>query len=131
MKEKYQPNTRVAVGYGLLPSNTATGQIYHILTIAAEVDNETHRVINACVTLVTPVSESWVTRNIVGNSLASEQDTEMFCRTVESGFVGNSRRAIVHAYRDMVQRYLEHVGLAEPPTWKEARQETTGIGPQE
>lgn len=48
--------TLLAVGYGLLPSNTATGQIYHVLTIAAEVEAENSRVLDASVTLVTPVT---------------------------------------------------------------------------
>ena len=52
MQEKFG-ETLLAVGYGLLPSNTATGQIYHVLTIAAEVEAETNKVLDASVTLVT------------------------------------------------------------------------------
>lgn len=101
--------TLLAVGYGLLPSNTATGQIYHVLTIAAEVEAETHRVLDASVTLVTPVTARWVERLIVGNDLTKEEDTEHFLAAIDQRFIGNSSRAIAHAYRDMAERYVNHL----------------------
>lgn len=102
-------NTALAVGYGLLPSNTATGQLYRILTIAAEIDRDTHRILDASITLVTETSSRWVTGHMVGNDLLSEVDSASFVQKVETRFLGNSRKAIIHAYRDMAQRYQEHL----------------------
>ncbi len=105
-------DTVLAVGYGLLPSNTATGQLYRVLTIAGEVDRETHRILAASITLVTETSSRWVTALMVGNDLTSDADTAAFADHVESRFLGNSRKAIIHAYRDMAQRYQEHVAAS-------------------
>jgi hypothetical protein len=105
--------TLLAVGYGLLPSNTATGQIYHVLTIAAEVEEETNTVLDASITLVTPVTARWVERLIVGRDLTSEADTERFVTALDRRFIGNSGRAIAHAYRDMAERYVSHLARLE------------------
>lgn len=108
MSRNLPEDTILTVGYGLLPSNTATGQLYRVLTIAAEVDRETHRILDASINLVTETAERWVTRSMVGNDLTSEADATAFAQRVDTDFLGNSRKAIVHAYRDMAQRYIEH-----------------------
>ncbi len=102
-------DTVLAVGYGLLPSNTATGQLYRVLTIAGEIDRESHRILDASITLVTETGGRWVSGLMVGNDLLSEVDTAAFVEHVDSRFLGNSRKAIIHAYRDMAQRYVEHL----------------------
>lgn len=102
-------NTVLAVGYGLLPSNTATGQLYRVLTIAAEIDRETHCILDASITLITDTSSRWVTGHMVGNDLLAESNSATFAEQVETRFLGNSRKAIIHAYRDMTQRYQEHI----------------------
>lgn len=116
MSRSLPQDTILTVGYGLLPSNTATGQLYRVLTIAAEVDRETHRVLDASITLVTETAERWVTRSMVGNDMTSEADAAAFAARVDTDFLGNSRKAIVHAYRDMAARYVERIETGEVDT---------------
>ncbi|GAB4245234.1 MAG: hypothetical protein Kow00129_05090 [Thermoleophilia bacterium] len=111
MSRHISDQTVIAVGYGLLPSGTATGQLYHVMTIAAEVDRESHMIMDASITLITDVSARWIRSCMAGNDLTSDEDTAEFIQRVENGFLGNSQRALIHAYRDMVQRYREHFGL--------------------
>ncbi|MCZ7664383.1 MAG: DUF3870 domain-containing protein [Thermoleophilia bacterium] len=110
MSQKMPQDTILAVGYGLLPSNTASGQLYHVLTMAAEIDRETHHILDASITLITKTAGRWVSQSMVGYDLTSEDDTASFMQRVDRDFLGNSRKAIQHAYRDMVQRYLEYLG---------------------
>ena len=51
----------------------------------------------------------WVERLIIGNDLTSEADTELFLTAIDRRFIGNSGRAIAHAYRDMAERYVNHL----------------------
>jgi Domain of unknown function (DUF3870) len=106
---KLRQNTVLAVGYGLLPSNTATSHLYRVLTMTAEVDRDTHQILDASITLVTETGSRWVTEQMVGNDLLSDGDSAAFEEQVDTFFLGNSRKAIIHAYRDMLQRYQEHL----------------------
>ena len=112
--EEVSSDTVIAVGYGLLPANTGAANLYQVLTIAAEVEVGTHFIIDASVTVVTAVSQRWVRQLLLDRDLTSEQDTEDFASSMEKRFLGSTRRAIVHAYRDMTQRYAEHLGLLKP-----------------
>lgn len=109
MSQSTPQDTILAVGYGLLPSNTASGQLYHVLTMVAEVDRETHHILDASITLITQTAERWVSHSMVGHDLTSDADTAAFLRRVDRDFLGNSSKAIQHAYRDMVHRYHEYL----------------------
>jgi len=106
---EYDEHVVIAVGYGLLPSSTAASQLYHTLTIAAEVDSRRHVILDASIALLTDVSSRWLRERLLGLDLASDPEVERFARVVEKDFLGNSQRAILHAFRDLTQRYREHI----------------------
>jgi hypothetical protein len=103
--------TILAVGYALLSHKGGAGKLYDSLTIAAEIDPNTHRILDASITLLAEVGKRWIVGLMVGNDLTSEEDTQAFVDNIEQRLLGNTPRAVAHAYRDMVLRYLEHRGM--------------------
>jgi hypothetical protein len=101
--------TVVAIGYGLLPVNTGASRENPMLTLAAEVDRATNRILDAEMNVGSRITREWVQRLMIGNDLTSAEDSEYFVRQVENGYNGASRKAITHAYRDLSQRYIEYL----------------------
>jgi hypothetical protein len=101
--------TVVAIGYGLLPGNTGASKENPMLTLAAEVDRYTGRILDAEMNVGSRITREWVRQLMIGNDLTSQDDTECFVSQVENGYNGASRRAITHAYRDLSQRYTEYL----------------------
>ena len=106
--------TILAVGYALLSHKGPAGKLYDTLAIAAEVDPETHLILDASATLLAEVGKRWVAELMIGNDLTSERDTQIFVENIEKRLLGNTPRAVIHAYRDMRVGYLERRGMAAP-----------------
>jgi hypothetical protein len=109
LEKKKETPTVVAIGYGLLPGNTGASKENPMLTLAAEVDRYTGRILDAEMNVGSRITREWVRHLMIGNDLTSLDDTEYFVTQVENGYNGASRRAITHAYRDLSQRYAEYL----------------------
>jgi hypothetical protein len=101
------------VGYALLSHRGPAGKLYDTLAMAAEVDPKTHRILDASVTMLAEVGKRWLAELMIGNDLTSERDTQMFVDSIEKRLLGNTPRAVIHAYRDMRAGYLERRGLVQ------------------
>src|SRR5450759_995608 len=99
-------------GYARLPQTTAAAQVYQMVTIVALVDRRTDIVIEASVTLVTPVARAFGEGLLVGSNLLSAQDE--FLEEIGVNYGGGAQKAIKQAFKDLCDRYLEMRSPAEP-----------------
>jgi hypothetical protein len=107
--------TTVVVGYGVLPAGIGAGELEQTLAITAEIEGRTHKIVDASVTASSEVSQRWLKDLIVGKDITSPADTQRFQLAMEKWFVDGSRRAVVSAYLDMIDRYAAHVGIIQRP----------------
>lgn len=98
-------NRCICCGYAKLPSTTAAAQVYQMVTIVVMVDKSTDVVLQASVTLVTPVARAFVEELLVGSNLVTDQETVLEELRVNYG--GGAQRAVKQAYRDLCERYAE------------------------
>ncbi len=103
----------VVAGYAKLPQATAAAQVYQMVTMVLLVDKNTDEVLDASVTLVTPVARTFVEALLVGSNLVTEQDA--FLAEISANYGGGAQRAIKQAYKDLCERYAEMKELGEPP----------------
>jgi len=92
-------------GYARLPHTTAAAQVYQMVTLVALVDKRTDTVIEASVTLVTPVARAFVEGLLEGSNLLSGQ--EEFLEEIGANYGGGAQKAIKQAFKDLCERYLE------------------------
>lgn len=92
-------------GYARLPQATAAAQVYQMVAMVALVDKRTDTVIEASVTLVTPVARAFVEGLLVGSNLLSGQDE--FLEEIGLNYGGGAQKAIKQAFKDLCDRYLE------------------------
>jgi hypothetical protein len=95
----------VACGYAKLPQQTAAAQVYQMVTIVTLVDKTTDTVLEASVTLITPVARSFVETLLVGSNLVSDQ--ERVLQELRVNYGGGAQKAVKQAYRDLCDRYAE------------------------
>jgi hypothetical protein len=95
----------IACGYAKLPQTTAAAQLYQMVTIVVLVDKTTDSVLEASVTLITPVAREFVEKLLVGSNLVSDQ--ERFLEEMTENYGGGAQKAVKQAYRDLCERYLE------------------------
>ena len=95
----------VACGYARLPQQTAAAQVYQMFTMVTLVDKTTDTVLDASVTLVTPVARSFVETLLVGSNLITDQ--ERILQELRVNYGGGAQKAVKQAYRDLCERYAE------------------------
>ncbi len=92
-------------GYARLPQTTAAAQVYQMVTVVALVDKKTDTVVEASVTLVTPIARAFVEGLLVGLNLLSDQ--EKFLEEIGVNYGGGAQKAIKQAFKDLCERYVE------------------------
>ncbi len=92
-------------GYARLPQATAAAQVYQMVAMVVLVDKRTDTVIEASVTLVTPVARAFVEGLLVGSNLLSGQ--EEFLEEIGVNYGGGAQKAIKQAFKDLCDRYVE------------------------
>jgi hypothetical protein len=107
--------TTVVVGRGELAADTGAGDRQETLTMVAEVDTRTHKIIDVSVTAASAISQRWLKDLIVGRDLTSEGDTLRLKFALDKFFVDPSREAVHSAYLDVTVRYASHVGIIQRP----------------
>lgn len=95
----------LVVGHAMMPKGTATRDVHATLSMVARVERATHEVLEASITLTTPVNRSWVEGLLVGERLLDEHSP--FVERIERDYLGPAQRAIVQCYRDLARRYRE------------------------
>ncbi|HZK49082.1 MAG TPA: DUF3870 domain-containing protein [Thermoleophilia bacterium] len=95
----------IACGYAKLPRQTAAAQVYQMVTIVTLVDKPTNVVLEASVTLITPLARSFVETLLVGSNL--EADQERILQELRVNYGGGAQKAVKQAYRDLCERYAE------------------------
>jgi len=103
--------TTLVAGCGALPTGSGAGDHPETLTIVAEVDSRTHKIVDASVTATSAISQRWLKDLIVGRDLTSERDTVRLRFALDKFFVDSSRPAVVSAYLDVTERYAVHAGI--------------------
>jgi hypothetical protein len=98
-------NRCIACGYAKLPQQTAAAQVYQMLTIVTLVDKTTDTILEASVTLITPVARTFVESLLVGSNLAADQ--ERILEELRVNYGGGAQKAVKQAYRDLCERYQE------------------------
>lgn len=92
-------------GYARLPQSIAAAQVYQTLSIVALVDKITDKILEASVTLVTPVARSYVENLLIGSNLVTDQ--ERIIEELQQNYGGTAQKAVKQAYRDLCERYLQ------------------------
>jgi hypothetical protein len=67
-------STSVFVGHAKPPSNTVSGQMYAILSVACEIDVETGVIVAGEFTVATALARQYLDRLLTGRVLATEED---------------------------------------------------------
>ena len=104
----------IVAGYARLPQATAAAQVYQMLTVVALVDKTTDIILEASVTLVTPVARAFVEGLLVGSNLLTGQ--EQFLDEIGANCGLGAQKAIKQAYKDLCDRYLEMKGPGQAPS---------------
>ncbi len=97
----------LVVGHAMMPKGTATRDVHATLSMVARVERTTHEVLEASITLTTPVNRSWVEGLLVGERLLDQPSP--FVERIERDYLGPAQRAIVQCYRDLARRYREDI----------------------
>ncbi|MFC5236807.1 DUF3870 domain-containing protein [Pseudonocardia zijingensis] len=95
----------LVAGYAQLPQSTGAGQMWRHLTVIARIDLDSGLVVDASTTLATAVADQFVRELLIGSDPV--RDSERILTTLERHYFGNGRKAIIGAFRDLVQRYEE------------------------
>jgi hypothetical protein len=95
----------LVAGYAQLPQSTGAGQMWRHLTVIARIDLDSGLVVDASTTLATAVADQFVRELLIGSDPV--RDSERILSTLERHYFGNGRKAIIGAFRDLVQRYEE------------------------
>jgi len=95
----------IACGYAKLQQQTAAAQVYQMFTIVTLVDKTTDSVMDASVTLITPVARSFVESLLVGSNLLTDQ--ERILQELRVNYGGGAQKAVKQAYRDLCERYTD------------------------
>ncbi|MCZ7663619.1 MAG: DUF3870 domain-containing protein [Thermoleophilia bacterium] len=95
----------ICCGYAKLPNTTAAAQVYQMVTIVAMVDKATDVILQASITLITPVARAFVEELLVGSNLFTDQGAILEELRVNYG--GGAQKAVKQAYRDLCERYAE------------------------
>lgn len=95
--------TIVVSGTAKMPIDTSAHTIYEMLTIGVSVDVATHTVLGATCSLATKGGQQWLAEQLVGQNLLEEPSP--FVSKIQRDYWGYAQNAIIHAYKDLVQRY--------------------------
>jgi hypothetical protein len=76
-----------------------------MFTMVTLVDKTTDTVLEASVTLITPVARSFVETLLVGSNLVTDQ--ERILQELRVNYGGGAQRAVKQAYRDLCERYSD------------------------
>ena len=76
-----------------------------MFTMVTLVDKTSDTVLDASVTLVTPVARSFVETLLVGSNLITDQ--ERILQELRVNYGGGAQKAVKQAYRDLCERYAE------------------------
>jgi len=98
-------NTLLLAGHAKLPRGMAARDLYETLTVTAEVDAKYGVIIEACCTLATTHAQNYFNQLLKGVSL--KEGIENLLHTIEMGYHGKAKEALLAACRDLYHHYLE------------------------
>jgi hypothetical protein len=93
--------------YAKLPSGTASGELFRVMALVMLVDVSSGKIVNADCTLSTRTSENFITRALVGGSLA--QGPDKLVRLVNDIYQGSAKRAIITALKGIYDKYEAYI----------------------
>lgn len=97
-------STSLFVGHARPPASTATGQIYKVLSLVLEVDDNTGIIVDADVSTASPLSQKYLAHLLVGRNLMSELG--VIARDIERSYHSASQKAVIQALNDAGQKYM-------------------------
>jgi hypothetical protein len=101
-------STSIFVGHAKPPANSASGQLYTILSVVCEVDMTTGIIIAAEFTVATDLAKDFLNGLLTGRNLATEEDA--IIADLEKHYFSGTHKALVQAFRDMAKRYRSQAG---------------------
>lgn len=100
------PNIVYFVGNSAMPTNTTVGNVFKIGAVGVLMDIRSSLILDANVTLVSPLSIAFIRAQLVGRFL--NQDLEQIIKDVDR-YQGQARNAIVVALRSIADRYNKYM----------------------
>jgi hypothetical protein len=96
------PNIYYVVGNGILPENTAAGQISRNIAVGLLIDIDTSTILDACVTLRDPLAIEFVRAQLVGRNFEIELEEIILCF---DRYQSSAQKAIIVAVKAAYDRY--------------------------
>jgi hypothetical protein len=100
------PNIVYFVGNSALPTNTAVGHIFKTGALGLLIDIRTSLILDANITLVSPLSVSFIKAQFIGRYL--NRDLDQIRKDLDR-YQGQARTPIAVALRAIVDRYQKYV----------------------
>jgi len=120
MDEIFPCSTLLISGHARIPQESPAKALYNILSITAEVDIASSRVLSADITLVTETARNFVRGKIVGMRLL--EDSGAILRVLEFGYHGGAKKAVLAAVVELQRNAataLETVRALDKPAAKD------------
>lgn len=95
------------VGNGCVPENTAVGQTYRNIAVGLIVDIRSAKILDANVTLISPIAKDFIRAQLVGHLLTKEE-VEVICKSLNR-YQAPAQKAIIVAFRGAYERYLSYI----------------------
>lgn len=117
MDTKYSltdPNIVYIVGYGNLPSNCALRDFHSEIVLSLLVDTNTDIVVDATVNTINEMSVRFISAQIVGRNLLTEQDKIVEGLTRYQTPAQKSLTVALKATVDRYRNYLRTIGISRP-----------------
>lgn len=100
------PNIVYFVGNSAMPTNTTVGNVFKIGAVGVLMDIRTSLILDANVTLVSPLSINFIRAQLIGRHL--NRDLEQIIKDVDR-YQGQARNAIIVALRSIADRYNKYM----------------------
>ncbi len=99
------PNIFYFVGEGNITANSVTGQAYKYIALGIIVNVATGIIMDAHVTLVSPLANEFVRAQFVGRSM--ETETNDIIEDIKR-YHGSAQKAIVVAFKSVIDKYRKN-----------------------
>lgn len=100
-------NTVLVTAYAKAPQGTAMYEIYKHAGIVLEIDEKTHKIVDAEFTFITELAQNFFKRMLINFDFTS--DINILIKRIEDHYMAPSSGAVVVALKSAQKRYLEKI----------------------
>lgn len=98
-------NTILVTAYAKAPQGTSMYEIYKHAGIVLEIDQQTHKIVDAEFTFITGLAQDFFKRMIVDFDFTS--DVNILIERIEEHYIAPSSGSVIVALKSAQKRYLE------------------------